>query len=659
MAKTLKEIIRWATYLALFTPLIFVGRFFFPFVGPKSIYFFLFSEIIFFSWLILISVSPTFRPKKNAILISLIVYFFVLSLSTIFGVNPSYSFWSKHERMTGLLMHLHLFGFFLVLSSTFNKEEFKKFFIVSILVAILSGLIGVSSVKERTMRGGGMIGNESFLGTYLLFNCFFALYLYFSSLDWKRKFGLISFIFLTLFLLLTGIKLEGQTFLNSLFLIFYKSGARAAKISLYGGIGLLFLFWMITQRKKIFKFLGFSILLFSLILISFAFYSIMFQPDSFFRHLIEKEIGSFSGRFYVWEIAQKGFLEKPLLGWGPENFEFIFQKHFNPCFGVGDCGADIWYDRAHNVIFDTLVNTGILGLFSYFLLFFSIFYLLWKNFLRKKIDFWEAGVFSSLFVAYFVQNLTVFDMVSSYLMVFLTIAFVATLEKEKEKIEMKRPNPYLISILSALFFVSLFYFVILPIIASTSVISALHFKPFTEERLELQKKAIYTSPIGRFQIRQFFTENFISAYKQNPTWGINVKKEVDFLVEEMKKNVKECNLDFRSYLELGELLNIYSRIDPTKIGEAEKILREAIEISPRNQRGYWNLAQTMLLKGNFESAIYLAQKALDLEKRLLTSHLVLIQILNFAGKKDLAKEKAKEAIKINPQWEKTLKNFLH
>lgn len=659
MAKTLKEIIRWATYLALFTPLIFVGRFFFPFVGPKSIYFFLFSEIIFFSWLILISVSPTFRPKKNAILISLIVYFFVLSLSTIFGVNPSYSFWSKHERMTGLLMHLHLFGFFLVLSSTFNKEEFKKFFIVSILVAILSGLIGVSSVKEAAMRGGGMIGNESFLGTYLLFNCFFALYLYFSSLDWKRKFGLISFIFLTLFLLLTGIKLEGQTFLNSLFLIFYKSGARAAKISLYGGIGLLFLFWMITQRKKIFKFLGFSILLFSLILISFAFYSIMFQPDSFFRHLIEKEIGSFSGRFYVWEIAQKGFLEKPLLGWGPENFEFIFQKHFNPCFGVGDCGADIWYDRAHNVIFDTLVNTGILGLFSYFLLFFSIFYLLWKNFLRKKIDFWEAGVFSSLFVAYFVQNLTVFDMVSSYLMVFLTIAFVATLEKEKEKIEMKRPNPYLISILSALFFVSLFYFVILPIIASTSVISALHFKPFTEERLELQKKAIYTSPIGRFQIRQFFTENFISAYKQNPTWGINVKKEVDFLVEEMKKNVKECNLDFRSYLELGELLNIYSRIDPTKIGEAEKILREAIEISPRNQRGYWNLAQTMLLKGNFESAIYLAQKALDLEKRLLTSHLVLIQILNFAGKKDLAKEKAKEAIKINPQWEKTLKNFLH
>jgi O-antigen ligase len=658
MAKTLKEIIRWATYLSLFAPLVFVRQFFFPFVGPKSLYFFLFAEIIFFCWLILVFNFSAFRPKKNIILIFLSVYLLILLLSTIFGVNPSYSFWSKHERMTGLLMHLHLFGFFLALSSTFDKEEFKKFFVVSIFVAILSGLIGISNVKEPTMRGGGMIGNESFLGTYLLFNCFFALYLYFSSLGWKRNFGLISFIILTVFLLLTGIKLENQTFLNSLFLIFYKSGARAAKISLYGGIAFLFLLWLTIQKKRPLKILGLSILIPSAILISFALYSIMFQPNSFFRHLIEKEIGSFGGRFYVWEIAQKGFFDKPLLGWGPENFEFAFQKYFNPCFGQGECGRDVWYDRAHNVIFDTLTTTGILGLISYFFVFFSIFYVLWKNFLRKKIDFWEAGIFTSLFVAYFIQNLTVFDMVSSYLMLFLTIAFVASLERKKEKIEVRKTNFYLISILSALFLVSVIYFVILPVVASTSVISALNTKPFTKERFELEKKAIYSSPIGRFQIRQFFTENLISTYGRNPTWGKEVKEEFDFLVGEMEKNVKECNLDFRSYLELGQLLNLYARIDPTKIGEAERVLRKAIEVSPHNQRGYWQLTQTMLFKGDFNEAIALAQKAVDLEKNLETSHAILIQVLKIAGKKDLLRQKYEEAININPAWERDLQRFL-
>jgi len=113
MAKNLKEIIRWLTYLIFLTPLIVSSHFFFPFVSPKSLYFFALSEIIIFCWLILILISPSFRPKKNAILISLLIYLFVFALSTIFGVNPSYSFWSKHERMTGLLMQLHLFGVFL------------------------------------------------------------------------------------------------------------------------------------------------------------------------------------------------------------------------------------------------------------------------------------------------------------------------------------------------------------------------------------------------------------------------------------------------------------------------------------------------------------------------------------------------------------------
>ena len=107
-------IIRWAVYLMLLTPLIVSSKFFFPFVGPKGLYLMALIEIAFFSWLVLAVYSPHYRPKKNALLLCLSAFLVVLTLATIFGADPSRSFWSKFERMSGLLMWIHLFGLFLV-----------------------------------------------------------------------------------------------------------------------------------------------------------------------------------------------------------------------------------------------------------------------------------------------------------------------------------------------------------------------------------------------------------------------------------------------------------------------------------------------------------------------------------------------------------------
>jgi len=693
--KILLSLIRFSSFLILFTPLIVSPLFYFPFVGPKSLFFMGLAEIIFFSWLFLIFFDPRYRPKFNLLFLTLIIYLFVFILASIFGVNFSYSFWSKHERMTGILMQLHLFGFFLVLSSTFNKEDFQNFFSVSIFVAILAGLSAILSIEDPTKRGGGPLGNESFLGTYLLFNIFFALYLYFSSLDWKKNFGLISFFILSIFLLLTGVNLRGQSFLSSLFLIFYKTGARAAKISFYGAIFLLFLLWLISQKKKSLKVLGFLILIPSFILISFALYSIMFQPSSFFRQLIEKEVGSFGGRFYVWEAAKKGFLERPWVGWGPENFEFAFLKYYNPCFGTPECGTDVWYDRAHNVIFDTLLTTGILGLASYFLLFFASFYILWKNYLKNKINFWPAGIFTSLFCAHFIQNLTVFDMVSSYMVFFLSLAFIASLEREKEFAkEIKSPNVLISGLVLISFFICFFEFIIFPLKSSVLVISSVPHVEIVpslqekverkdsfifvqqantpngvvvrkyltpEKRVQIYKEALNSSSLGKYQIREFFAENTIQFFMSEALSKVSlneIKQELDFLVSELEKTIKENPIDFKAHLKLGEILNLYSQIDNTKISKAEEILRKAIELSPKNQQGYWHLSQNLLFQNRFDEAIDLAQKAVNLEPKLQRSHYILIKVLKIAKKEDLAKQKFEEAIKINPDWEEDLKKLL-
>jgi putative inorganic carbon (HCO3(-)) transporter len=653
------EIIRFSTYLIFFTPLILSSRFFFPFVGPKSLYFMGLAEIIFFSWLILISIDPSYRPKFNPLLLALIIYLFIFILASVLGVNLSYSFWSKYERMTGILMQFHLFAFFLVLSSVFKDDDFRKFFAFSNFVAILVSLVALANLKNPTMRGGGTIGNDSFLGTYLLFNVFFALYLIFKTKDFGKILSLISFSILTISLLLIGVNLENLSFSQALSAIFFSQGARAAKLSFYGGLVLLFFFWLIASQRKVLKIFGSFFLVSSLIFGSFVTFSLLTQPEGIFRKVIEKEVGSFGGRFPVWQGAWKGFLERPWLGWGPENFEFSFIKYYDPCMPTSRCGGEIWFDRAHNIIFDTLISTGIFGTISYLLIFAAIFYILWKNFLKNKTDFFAPGIFTSLFVAYFVQNLTVFDMVSSYLMFFLSLAFVASFEKEKEFFrEIREPKPPILTLIALGFLVSFTFFIILPTMSDANVILAIRAPAFSKERISFYKRSLSLSPLGKFQIRQFFAENTISAFYSAQTSSENMTEELKFLIGELEKSIKECPLDYRSYLRLGQLLNLYSQFDNSKIFEAEEILRKAIEISPKNQQGYWSLAQNMLYQGKFDEAIFLAQKAIDLEPNLESAHSILIQVALMAGKKDLAKQKFEEAIKINPNWEEDLRKIL-
>jgi tetratricopeptide (TPR) repeat protein len=208
-----------------------------------------------------------------------------------------------------------------------------------------------------------------------------------------------------------------------------------------------------------------------------------------------------------------------------------------------------------------------------------------------------------------------------------------------------------------LFLLSFYEFVWLPIKTDGYVILAIREKVGTPERLKYFQKTLSTSPLGKFQIRQFFAENEM-ANLDLKNLNENTKKEIEFLIEELKKSTKESPLDFRSFLRLGELYNVYALFDSSKVKEGEEILRKAIEISPKNQQGYWSLAQNLIYQGRADEVIFLAQKVVDLEPKFKNAHLVLIKVLKIAGKGDLAKQKFEEAIKINPDWEEDLRKIL-
>ena len=653
------NIIKGGTYLALLAPLIMSGKFFFPFVGPKSLYFMGLVEIIFFAWLILIINSPQYRPRKNLLVLALILFLVVLIFSSFFGENLSYSFWSKPERMTGFLMWFHLFGFFLVISAVFQKSDWQKIFAVSIFVGVILSFITFLS-DNPIMRGGATIGNDSFLGTYLIFTLFLALYLIFSPLDNKHLTGLIS---------LNGIRIYAVICFLIISLGLFLSGAEAAKLSFLFGLVLLFFLWLFFCQKGNLKWLGAALLaLYFIFALSFTFLAL--QPEGFVRkEIVEKTLGlgeTFGGRFVVWETAWRGFLEKPFLGWGPENFDLSFFKHYNSCFGTARCGGDIWYDRAHNIIFDTLVSIGLLGMLSYIGIFLSVFYLLWRNYFRNNIDFWAAGIFSSLLISYSIQNLTVFDMVSSYLMFFLVLGFVAsshTITRTDFVNFAPRDAKFSFSIgaVLILFAFSFFWFVIQPLKTDYYVIAALKAPPASQERLNYYQKSLETSSLGKYQIREFFgqtTLDFAQSEKVREFSAENFKKEIDFVTEELEKSIKESALDLRSYLKLGQLYNIYaSLLDQKKILEAERVLTKALEISPTNQQVYFTFAQTRFVQGRDEEALGFLEKAKDLEPQFFGARWYLLRGYRLTGKYTLALSELKELESLGFDWQQNLETL--
>jgi O-antigen ligase len=642
------------TCFILFTPFVISARYFFPFVSLKSVYFMGLAEIIFAAWVILMIHYPKYRPRLNAVAVALILFLAVQAASSIAGIDFIRSFWSKYERMTGLLMQIHLFGFFLVVSSCFKtKGDWLKIFGVSVFAAVLMSIVSViPAIGNKALgqmasvaRGGATIGNSSFLGTYLLFNFFFALYSFLNSKNWLRIFFIFGFVII-------GVALIFST-------------ARAALLSSIGGLVLFLLAWLIFARGKKSRILG-LVLTGVLILLCATCVYLAFKPGNIISNIVDENTdASFGGRLPVWGSAWQGFLQKPLLGWGPENFEIVFTKYFNSCLLGQSCGGDIWYDRAHNIIFDTLATTGAVGMLSYLGIFAVVFYVLWKRFSEKSLTFWAAGVFSFMLIAYFVQNLTVFDMVNSYMLLFLTFAFVGSVasEEEKEPIETGKPINWMIAAAIVILFIYPFTkSVVQPAQASKDSIIALAYELGSTNRLAYYQKSIALSQVGVYQLRDFFAQTAMEGLqnmKTSESISDGTKKELDFVIKGMEASIAESPQDFRSYLKLGQLYNYYALfVDASKLSRADEVLQKAIEVSPTNQQGYWSLAQTKIYEGQLQESLSFAEQALNLEPTSNQSGLIVVQIAKIIGDETLLEQKVQEVLKVNPGLEGDINSIL-
>jgi len=175
----------------------------------------------------------------------------------------------------------------------------------------------------------------------------------------------------------------------------------------------------------------FGVGLFAAALTSFS----LLSPDGFLRgEYLER---STAARPLVWMMSERAIAERPYFGWGADNFERVFEQNYDNRLLQDEYGNEAWFDRAHNVFIDQMVDNGIIGLLLYFAVYLVTILALIYTALNAAVR--RDRIFASVLIVYFSLHIaelqTAFDTSISYPMLAFMFVSAAVL------LHRARPSP--------------------------------------------------------------------------------------------------------------------------------------------------------------------------------------------------------------------------
>lgn len=688
LEKYIVLVIKTSLMIVLFLPLLAVGTFYFPFIFPRDIAFRILSELAFILYLYLAMSNSAYRPKFNFLTKAITAFFSVLLVSSVFGVNFYASLWGDYERMGGLFHLAHVYLYFLVLINIFKtKNDWYRALTFSFLISLMASLIGLAQylgLPIVSRLGGGArlsssLGNASFFSAYLLFNIFFGLYLLWSrkfqfkffffslvafeivvivyelSLRWRFDRGFlipllsnnIFLIFLIVFNILAFLayypkiqKIFSYVFLISCLLfesfILFSTQTRGAVLGFYIGLALIAFLGTLTFKKSKQKLFA-LILLLIMVLSPVVIYLnrdadfVKNQPTLMRLSTISSTDITTQSRLTAWRGSWQGWLDRPILGWGVENYKDAFNKYF-PTEIYRDRGSQLWFDRAHNIIFDVGVTSGFVGLAVYLSIYLIAFWQIFKIY-RKSHDF-TIFIIAVLIISYFIQNLFVFDTLNTELMIFLIWGFIIFLIQEeklsqdikgKKSINERYALPPLVFLL-VIFLIFTYLFNIksaqanILISKQLSLINQVKYTSYNDDVVAMITKSISLSPIGRFEARQQLA-NYLMVLNKNT--DINPKKLSELAqltIGELKKSINEEPQNVRNHLYLATVYNSVYKLNKEYSQEAIKLLTGAISLSSTRPQIYSERCQAYMNLDLYNEAIADCKESLALSPNVMESH---------------------------------------
>jgi len=602
----------------LVTPLIVTSQPHFASPIGKAIFFRVGVEILLVPYTALVFLDRRFRPPRSPLLWSVVAYLTLLLVATVVSLDRSRSWWGTLGRMDGVFAMLHYGVFFIMLGGILRRQkDWVIFFNISLAVSVL---IAACALEERITTGWSGVSSTldapPFLAAYALIHVFLAALI----IDWATT--ATGHCARTRIAQGWGVAALGLNLLT-LFL----AAERGAIVGL--GVGLLalavaVLMFRIGRPSVRRAAKGLIILLIvAPFILHYARGTTIFRASYALERLgnVSLKDKTTITRIINLGVSWRAFKARPVLGYGPELFFVAYNRNFNPEQLSYEQG---WVDRAHNKLADVLVMQGLVGLVSYLGIFVAAGWLLYGAQKRKGPDAYTVLVTFGLLVAYFVQNLFLFDMPASHLLFFVMLAWVSFLAQDTDASpthpsahpKRNEPSPKLTAKQQA----------VLTLLSILMVFSIYNFnvKAFTQFRSGQEASSSIRDP-QRFSdrvraalsCRSWLTNDVVGALADVLTQSGKARdatysQPAGQVAAELEKQIVDKDLDPRTYIRLGALYNLMAYVNRSCLPKAETVLEALIQLAPKWPEGYDALGETYLLEGRNDEALALLGKAVKI-----------------------------------------------
>lgn len=472
--------------LLLLTPFVVTKGTVFPYVVGKALWSRSIIEVVFALWAVLALIDPRrYRPPRSWLLGLLTAGFAVSLVSAVLGVSPLRSFWSTYERMQGLIDAAHWLAFAVVLVSMLRTRGAWRLLVsgmagtgavIALVVVAVAHDVDVpfyGALPEIDLpRLGGPLGNPTFLSGYMLVNLMAAIGLAVRAWLAARAAAVDGDV-------ASRSTAEGQrsTAPRHVSVRARKAwqrrarvaqreapvqppgwtGARWAPVVLWAASAAL-TFWAFALAGSVGGFVGLFASL-ALLAVAGAFRargrlrtiaiaallallgvaaaggmrawaadrSAVYLPDQpVARHVLSAHATrpGVQSRFAAWEAGLEGFAERPVLGFGPENFIDVFGRYAS---GYGAFAEP--HDRAHGKLVEVAATTGAAGLATWLALWSLALLTVGRAALRgETLERVLALFVGAALAAHLVQVQFLFDTPNTSLQAVLLLGYAAGLE---------------------------------------------------------------------------------------------------------------------------------------------------------------------------------------------------------------------------------------
>lgn len=611
LTKSVENVLKGILLIIIFiTPLIFVSSFYFPYVSGKAYFFRLLIELALIPWAILLFKDLKYRPNfKSPLIIALLVFVAALTITAFTGVDFYQSFFSNIERSDGIIQYMHYVLFFLMAISVFKtKKDWQIVLSVFIATALVNSIYAFVHYAQQP-RLFGLLGNSSFLGGFLIFAIGFCLlFLVDSFKPFIKKTPIIFILSIAVLALLFAVTLVLTQTRGAFLGVFFGFIIFTILVNFYLWKKSL-PDWQ-TRRKMI-------IILNSILFIVLALsVSVFIYKDSKFvekypiiyRVAHTAESNSAKDRLSEWTTAIKGFKDKPILGWGPENFDVVANKYYDYHIGL----YQPWFDRPHNQALQYLAEGGIVLFAAYLFLVVAVFRLIFRIYKKEKI---LASILSAIYVAYIIQSLILFDALPMFLGLFVLWAFIYFKSEPnnlENKLILKNKIGYSfyagVVILTIAVIVLAQVFVFVPLQGSQLIIEAFTARAnndYKNENIILDKLFSIKSPYVYAQARRAIGWDFLKN-----TLEIDIKEQdrvgiillYEKMISELESWMKYRPVDQQVYYVLGETYRLgYEKLGRSEdLSKAEEVLKRGLNYSTTRIEYIDELGQVLVLQKKFD-----------------------------------------------------------